>query len=74
MFRRSEALSVRGPGVVGRWVEALRQMWRKVGAKPDPTSPRVDALPPARLRDLGFEADQVGGSIDSAKGQHHRHL
>ncbi len=31
-------------------------------------------LPVVRLRDLGFEADGLGESIDFAKGQHHRFL
>ena len=31
---------------------------------------RLRDLPAARLRDLGFEPDQVGGNIDFAKGQH----
>ena len=34
----------------------------------------IDALSSTRLRDLGFEADQVGGRIDHAKAQHHRFL
>ena len=39
-----------------------------------PTGACATDLPPARLRDLGFEADQVGRNIDFAKGQHHRHF
>jgi hypothetical protein len=36
--------------------------------------PAVDGLSTKRLRDLGFQADQVGGNIDFAKGQHYRHF
>jgi hypothetical protein len=34
--------------------------------------PTIDSLSAARLRDLGFERDQVGSSIDFAKGEHQR--
>jgi hypothetical protein len=44
-------------------------------ALPDaPEGSRIDLLPSTRLRDLGFAPDHVGGSLDFAKGQHHRHL
>jgi len=39
-----------------------------------PHSLRIDRMRSARLRDLGFEADRLGGTIDFAKGQHHRHF
>ncbi|EYD77106.1 hypothetical protein Rumeso_01365 [Rubellimicrobium mesophilum DSM 19309] len=53
------------------WLMRLGRQEAAAGASANPT---VGALPSARLRDLGFEADQVGGSIDFAKGQHYRHL
>ena len=39
-----------------------------------PSNPGVEALSTTRLRDLGFDADQLGGSIYFAKGQHYRHI
>ncbi len=46
----------------------------QVTASDAPEGPGIDRLSSTRLRDLGFEPDQVGGRIDFAKGQHHRHF
>jgi hypothetical protein len=49
-------------------------VWGSQAASADPGAPRADSLSSTRLRDLGFEADQMAGSIDFAKGQHFRHF
>lgn len=55
---------------VWHFIPSLTHHWRAKARPERLGSASADSLPAARLRDLGFEADQVGGSIDFAKGQH----
>ena len=72
----TEALAVRSRRLDRVWSVLSSVMGvRLTEAFPNSTTSASSAdLPSRRLRDLGFEADQGGGSIDLAKGQHHRHF
>ena len=58
--------------LIWRILDALRRKRLDGSSSGDPGRVGAGTLPAARLRDLGFEADQVGGNIDLAKAQHHR--
>ena len=68
----SAAAKPRSLDLFWRALSALRCLPRNGVVSHEPRATSADALPAARLRDLEFEADQVGGSIDFAKGQHQR--
>jgi hypothetical protein len=57
---------------IWRALKALRRLARYGRLSNEPKGTNADTLPSAQPPDLGFEADQMSGNIDFAKGQHQR--
>lgn len=71
-------------GTAAQHVSIFVRLWRvlpfvaaplaSTASAEGPSNLGVEELSTPRLRDLGFDADQLGSSISFAKGQHYRHF